>query len=80
MADSVPEAVFFNATTDVARTIAVECVAQYRDHSCVARDYAVVGVASRRGFSPIEMISAKLDRELVTALRRRFPRKEVTIY
>src|SRR6266849_6127491 len=47
MADSVPEAVFFNATTDVARTMAVECVAQYRDHSCVARDYAVVGVASR---------------------------------
>jgi len=47
MADSVPEAVFFNTTTDVARTMAVECVAQYRDHSCVARDYAVVGVASR---------------------------------
>jgi membrane-bound metal-dependent hydrolase YbcI (DUF457 family) len=36
-------------------------------------------LAWRRGFSPIEMISAKLDRELVTALRRRFPRKEVTI-
>jgi predicted amidophosphoribosyltransferase len=30
-------------------------------------------LAWRRGFSPLEMISSKLDRGLVTALRRRFP-------
>ena len=29
----------------------------------------------RRGFSPLEMISSKLDREFVGALRRRFPVK-----
>ena len=32
-------------------------------------------LAWRREFSPLDMISAKLDSELVTALRRRFPRK-----
>ena len=30
-------------------------------------------LARRRGFSPLEMISAKLDRGLVEALRHRFP-------
>lgn len=32
-------------------------------------------LAWRKGFSPLEMISAKADRALVTALRQRYPRK-----
>jgi hypothetical protein len=39
--------VFVNAATYVARTMAVERVAQYHDHSWVARDYLEAGVAAR---------------------------------
>ncbi len=46
MADSVPAALLFKAATYVARTMAVECLAQYLANGRVTSDYAVVGVAS----------------------------------
>jgi hypothetical protein len=47
MADTVLEAALSRAATDLARTMAVELVAQRRHHDHVARDYSVAGMAAR---------------------------------
>ncbi|MGO9084724.1 MAG: hypothetical protein ACLQBK_05815 [Candidatus Sulfotelmatobacter sp.] len=41
----------------------------------IALLFGTLWLAWRRGFSPLEMISAKADAAFVEALRRRFPRR-----
>jgi len=71
VAYSVSGAILFMVATCLERTVGPERLPNVL--LTVVLLLITLWLAWRRGFSPLEMLSEKADRSLVTALRRRFP-------
>jgi len=74
VANSVPGAFFLSVKSDMVRAVGSQRVAKFCDHRGVIGNDAVF--AWSRGYSFLELLYPRADREFVMTLRRRVPRQD----